>query len=371
MFNWQQLLLSRSSYSIIGRYYFSTQENIVGKPFKIILSAIAITLLLLITVACILPFVIDPNDFKPGIATAVKEKTGRELVLDGELKLSLFPWIGISTGKVTLSNAAEFQKRPFATIEESHVKVLLLPLLSKKVEVSSIILKGLVLNLAKNQQGIANWDDLYAKTTPSPTTAVTGKQDQQPEVAAAPATFSIGGIAIENAQVNWDDLKTEKHIEIKDLNLNTDKFTFNEPVGIVVSMSALNDKSKSIQTIKLNTKLSVNEQLDTFALHQSDLQVTSSGETVPGKSVTAALTATDIALDMGQQTAKISGLQLKSGDVSLAAELTGTSIKDKPSFQGPVTVAPFSPAKVLQQLAIAVPAMQDPNALSKLSASFD
>jgi AsmA family. len=65
-------------------------------------------------------------------------------------------------------------------------------------------------------------------------------------------------------------------------------------------------------------------------------------------------------------------LQLKSGDVTLAtAEMTGTSIKDKPSFQGPVTVAPFSPAKVLQQLAISLPAMQDANALSKLSANFD
>ncbi|MGZ4991544.1 MAG: AsmA family protein [Methylobacter sp.] len=340
----------------------------MGKPFKIILSVIAAMLLLLITVACILPFVIDPNDFKPEMAAAVKEKTGRELVLDGELKLSLFPWIGISTGKATLSNTPEFQDRPFATIDESHVKVLLLPLLSKKVEISNIAVKGLTLNLARNKQGIANWDDLSAKTA-APT--ATGKQDQQPGHAVAPTTFSIGGITIENARVNWDDLKTEKHIEIKDLNLNADKLTVDEPFGLVVSMAALNDQSKSIQTIKLNTELSVNEQLDTFALHHSDLQVTSSGETVPGKSVTAALTVTDIALDMGQQTAKISGLQLKSGDVSLSAELTGASIKDMPSFRGPVTVAPFNPANVLQQLAIAVPAMQDANALSKLSASFD
>jgi len=343
----------------------------VGKPFKIILSTIAAMTLLLIALACILPFVIDPNDFKPEIAAAVKGKTGRELTLDGELKLSLFPWFGISTGKIALSNAPGFQDRPFATIEESNVTVLLLPLLSKKIEVSRIVLKGLILNLAKNKQGIANWDDLTTQPA-APAVAVVDKQDEQPIPTTTPMTFTIGGMAIENARINWDDLKTEKHIELKDLNLNTDKFTFDEPAGIAVSMTAVEAGSKSIQAIKLNTELTVNEKLDTFALRHSDLQVTSSGENVPGKSLTTALTIADAALDMNQQTAKIYGLQLKSGDVTLAtAEMTGTSIKDKPSFQGPVTVAPFSPAKVLQQLAISLPAMQDANALSKLSANFD
>jgi len=343
----------------------------VGKPFKIILSTIAAMILLLIALACILPFVIDPNDFKPEIAAAVKDKTGRELILDGELKLSLFPWFGISTGKIALSNAPGFQDRPFATIEESNVTVLLLPLLSKKIEVSRIVLKGLILNLARNKQGIANWDDLSTQPV-VPAVAVVDKQDEQPIPTATPVMFTIGGMAIENARINWDDLKTEKHIELKDLNLNADKFTFDEPAGIAVSMTALEAGSTSIQAIKLNTELTVNEKLDTFALRHSDLQVTSSGENVPGKSLTTALTIADAALDMNQQTAKIYGLQLKSGDVTLAAaEMTGTSIKDKPSFQGPVTVAPFSPAKVLQQLAIALPAMQDANALGKLSANFD
>jgi AsmA protein len=344
----------------------------VGKPFKIILSTIAAMALLLIAAACILPFVIDPNDFKPEIAAAVKDKTGRELELSGELKLSLFPWLGISTGKIALSNAPDFPGQPFATIEESNVKVLLLPLLSKKVEISRIVLKGLVLNLAKNKQGIANWNDLTdSGRIPSAPSGAVGKQNEQPAPAAALGAFAIGGISIENARINWDDQKAEQHLEIKDLNLNTDKFVFDKPVGIAVSLTALDSKSNATQAIKLNTEFSVNGQLDIFALRNSDLQIVTLGENVPGKSLTASLTVAGVALDMKQQTAKISGLQLKSGDVSLSAEITGSHIMDKPSFQGPVTVAPFSPAKVMQQLAIALPAMQDPKALSNLSINFE
>jgi len=70
-----------------------------------------------------LPFFIDPNNFKPEIAAAVKDKTGRDLTITGELKLSIFPWLGISTGKMALGNAAGFQNQPFATLEESDIKV--------------------------------------------------------------------------------------------------------------------------------------------------------------------------------------------------------------------------------------------------------
>lgn len=342
----------------------------MGKPFKIILSTIAAMVLLLIIIVCILPFVIDPNDFKPEISAAVKDKTGRELVLDGELKLSLFPWVGISTGKILLSNAPGFQDQPFATIEESNIKVQLLPLLSKEIEISRIVLKGLALNLARNKQGITNWDDLTGSKDTKIAAPVDMNQQPTPTVASSPV-FTIGGISIENARVNWDDLEADRHIVITDLNLDTAKVTFDEPVDIGVSLNALDTESKAIQAIKLNTELSVNEQLNIFVLRHSELQLTTSGETVPGKSLTTVLTVDDVALDMTQQTAKVYGLQLKSGDVALSAEMTCTNIKDKPSFQGPVTVASFSPVKVMQQLNIALPVMQDANALSKLSLKFD
>lgn len=344
----------------------------MGKPFKIILSIIAALVLLLIAAICTLPLLINPNDFKPEIAAAVKDKTGRELTLDGELRLSLFPRIGISTGKLALSNAPGLQDRPFATLEESEVNVRLLPLLSKQVEVSRIVLKGLVLNLARNKQGIVNWNDLSGSgQTPSTPAVDVEKPDQQPVPTSALAVFAIGGIAIENARINWDDLKADQHIEITDLNLTTDKFSFAEPVGVAVSLNALDTGSKTLQSVKFNSQLTVNKQFEVIALRHSDLQVSSSGETVPGKSLTTSLTVADAALDMGRQTAKVSGLQLKSGDALLSADITGTSINDKPSFQGPVTVAAFSPAKFMQQLGLAAPALRDANALNKLAINFD
>lgn len=341
------------------------------KPVKIILSIIVALVFLIIITIFTLSFFIDPNNFKPEIAAAVKDKTGRDLTMSGGLKLSIFPWLGISTGKMALGNAAGFQDRPFATVEESDVKVKLLPLFTKKIEVSRIVLKGLALNLAKNQQGVSNWSDLTAsytkKITDPPSINNNGKLDETDTM----AILAIGGIDIENALINWNDQQSGKRLLIKDINLNTDKFSYDEPVAADLSLVVLNPETKFTASIKLTTGLTVNENLDIVLLNHSDLQTTAEGENIPGKSQTVTLTVADTALDTSKQTVKLSGLQLKSNDVTLSAEISGNNINDKPSFQGPVTVAPFNPAKLIKQLGIDVPVMQDANALSKLAASFN
>ena len=341
------------------------------KPVKIILSVTAAIAFLLVITIFTLPFFVDPNNFKPEIAAAVKDKTGRDLTVTGELKLSIFPWLGITTGPMVLGNASGFQEHPFATLEESDIKVKLLPLLAKKIEISRIVVKGLVLNLAKNPQGISNWADLTAadttkSTPPSPTANNNDKQDEGNVLAVS----AIGGIAIETATINWDDQHTGKHLLIKDVNLNADKFSYDQPVAVDVSLVVLNPETKFTAAIKLTTGLTVNEKLDTFALSRTDLQTTTERENSLAKPLTAALTVTDVALDRTQQTLKVSGLQLKSQELALSAEFTGNRINDTLSFQGPVTLAPFSPVNILKQLDIAVPVMQDTNALSKVAATF-
>ncbi|WP_262965320.1 AsmA family protein [Methylobacter psychrophilus] len=340
----------------------------MGKPFKIILSIIAAMFFLVAITLITLPFFIDPNNFKPEIAAAVKENTGRDLTLTGELKLSIFPWLGISTGQMVLGNAVGFQERPFATLEESTIKVKLLPLLIQKIEISRIVVKGLVLNLTKNSQGVNNWSDLKSATIK--TTSPVINNAVKPDASHALTGLTIGGIAVENALINWDDQRSEKHLLIKDVNLNSDQFDYDQPVAIDLSLVILNQETKLTQSVKLTTALTVNEKLDTLVLSHSDLQTILEGESIPGKFLTATLNVAATALDLAKQTVNVSGLVLKSKDVTLTAEIAGSSLDDKPSFQGPVSIAAFNPSEVLKQLGIAIPVMQDPNALTKSAATF-
>jgi len=341
----------------------------VRKPLKIILSIVAGLVLLVMLAVGVVVFFIDPNTFKPEIITAVKNNTGRDLVIEGDLKLAFFPTLGISTGKMLLNNVQGFGPQAFASLEESRISVELLPLLSKRIEVSGVVLTGLTLNLIKNQQGVKNWADLIARKAVPIATSIPPPQQLTP---TALSTFAISGVTLVNAQINWQNLQTGKNLLFKELNLTTDKVSFNQPIAVDLAFVADNTNTKNSATIKLNTALTINEQFDTLALSHSNLQATTVGENIPNKSLTTLLTIADSAVSLPQQTLKVTGLQLKSGDLSLTADLSGEHIKDNPALQGTVNVAAFSPAKLMKDFAITAPVMRDANALNKLvmSANF-
>ncbi|MFZ9609413.1 MAG: AsmA family protein [Methylococcales bacterium] len=127
----------------------------MGKPIKIILSVIAAITLLLTIIIFTLPFFINPNNFKPEIIAVIKHKTGKDLILTGDIKISFFPWSGVSTGKMILSNAAGFENKTFATLEESIIKINVLPLFLNEIEIEQVLIKGLTLNLEKMELDLA------------------------------------------------------------------------------------------------------------------------------------------------------------------------------------------------------------------------
>src|SRR5882762_7134669 len=100
---------------------------------------------------------VNPNAYKGGIVAAVKESTGRELRLPGDIKLSVFPWIALELGPASLGNPPGFSDEPFVSFQHASVRVKLLPLLSKRLEVGRVEVDGLDLKLLKNAEGKGNW----------------------------------------------------------------------------------------------------------------------------------------------------------------------------------------------------------------------
>jgi AsmA protein len=341
----------------------------VRNPLKIILSIVVGLVLLLVIAVGAAVLLIDPNSFKPEITAAVKNKIGRDLLIDGDLKLAFFPTLGVTTGKMTLSNAAGFDKQAFATLENCYINVELLPLLSKKIEVSGVVLSGLTLNLVKNQQGVNSWDDLIAhNTAPAVANATTTPQQL---TTAALMTFAIGSVTLDNAKILWQNQQTGKTIAITELNLKTDKVTYNQPVALDVSFVTTNVDTKTTQTIKLTTSLTVDEQLNNIALSHSNLHITLTGDNIPNKSLTSLLTITDVVASANQQSFKMTGLQFKAGDLNLNADLSGEHLKDNPQVQGKISIAEFNPNVLMQAFTISAPPMRGANSLNKLAISVN
>lgn len=184
----------------------------MAKPLKILLAVIGSLLLLLIAAAIALPLLFDPNDYRDQIAEAVKKETGREFAV-GDIRLAVFPWLRVELKQVSLGNAEGFGATPMLTAQRAELGVRLLPLLQdKRIVASRVTLEGVAAQLSVNAEGRNNWQDLIKPVDPA------APVDEQP-IAQRIQKLDIGGIALDQVQLGYDDQQAGKKYQLDDLKL--------------------------------------------------------------------------------------------------------------------------------------------------------
>ena len=180
---------------------------------------IGAVILLAVLAAALLPLVFDEEDLKGAISAEVHRQTGRELSIEGALDFSVFPWLALEVGDLSLSNAEGFGEQPLAEIGQARVGVALMPLLRRQISVDEVRLDGLALNLAVDSSGRSNWEDLAAAGATAEPAPADEKQPSAGEMTLA--GLAIGGVEITDAGVIWDDQQAAARYEISGLNLLT------------------------------------------------------------------------------------------------------------------------------------------------------
>lgn len=178
----------------------------------------ALVALLIFAVVTIAVF-FNPNDYREEIELVVEKNTGRELRIEGELSLSIFPWLAVEMGKTQLGNAADFGEQPMVSFETARLSVRLMPaLLRQDFQVATARLDGLELNLAINEQGRSNWQDFLD--------AMDAKEQMQAPEEGGPGqhdeatALNIAGIEIMNSAIRYVDAQAGTDVLLNDLNID-------------------------------------------------------------------------------------------------------------------------------------------------------
>ncbi len=112
----------------------------------------------------VVALVFDPNTYKADLVRIVQEKTGRQLVIDGKLRFTFFPHVGVAVDRLVLSGPAGAGR--FASVGEARLGLALLPLLTRRLVAEHVELAGLDLELVKRADGTTNFDDLLGRDEP-------------------------------------------------------------------------------------------------------------------------------------------------------------------------------------------------------------
>ncbi len=326
------------------------------------------TLFIVITLAVVL--FVDPNDFKDDITQAVQEATGRELELQGDIELSVFPWLGLSLGAAQLSNAAGFEEAVFARVESVEIKFKLLPLLLKqRIEMKTVQLRGLRVNLSRIADGRSNWDDLLAPSASSQ--SETTADEPQPASPATPlAAVAIGGVNIEDAQIRWDDQQAGQRVVIENLNLRTGPIALREPIDFQLSTQLSLSAPALSMPIELGGRLTLDVDAQRYRLDDLVMSVSLRSDLLPVSPLDVRISAS-VDAELAQQRVSISGLHVQALGLATKVTLNLQQILSSPQVTGELSVAAFSPRDLATRLGIVLPKTADAKVLTKASLTMD
>ena len=126
--------------------------------WKWVLGIAAVFIFILVVTAYLILASYDYNKLKPRITQAVKDATGRELTLGGDIELAIGFSPSLVVADVMLANAPWGSQPQMMKAEKLQVQVHLLPLLFEDVEFDRIGLTGVEVLLETEATGKGNWE---------------------------------------------------------------------------------------------------------------------------------------------------------------------------------------------------------------------
>ncbi len=309
-------------------------------------------LALLIIALLAIWLIVNPNDYKGRIAQAVKDSTGRELSLAGDIKLSVFPWIALELGPASLGSPPGFGNEPFAAVRHAALRIKLLPLLHRQLQIGRVRVDGLDLRLKKNAAGKGNWEDFGRGQPAAPTNGSGGGEALQ----------DLAGLVVTDSRVAFQD-KLFEHV-----NLEVGHLSAHTPVPVKFSLDMVSGAAS--RPIHIDSQF--NAALDTVAQRYrlSGLQVKGTYSPKTGAAgLPWQLSAPDLSLDLALQTLAAPNLSLELAAARIHGNIVGRKIVDAPRMSGSFQLASLALRDFLRQLGMTPPVTRDTRALSKLTAS--
>lgn len=192
---------------------------------RLIAILVGIVLLLVAAVVAV-PMLIPMETYKARIAGAVKEQTGRDLRMDGDIGLSFFPVIAVSVEDVGISNASWAKEAEMASMQEMRAALKLMPLFRGAVEIDSFVLVDPIIHLEVRRDGTPNWQ---FETAREPTQAPPREAGDAPSGGVAVSEISIGEISIRNGRASYANAQTGASYVADSVNVDIELPSLDSP----------------------------------------------------------------------------------------------------------------------------------------------
>jgi uncharacterized protein involved in outer membrane biogenesis len=167
------------------------------------------------------PYIVDADAYKPALVRAVKEATGRELVIAGPLRLSMFPEPRISARQVHFANAVGTEGAQMLDVRWIGASPSWPALLRGRLEVGRLVLYQPNITLETDADGVPNWQF-------KPGAGAT-------QAAGAPASgfhLAVGALKIVRGTLSYTNPRTRRTVKAEDIEATASVGSLDGPFSI-------------------------------------------------------------------------------------------------------------------------------------------
>ena len=219
----------------------------------------------------------DINQYRPQIIAGVKDATGRDLSIDGDLELSVSLSPTVRAEGIRLTNASWGSEPHMVEIEEVEANLSLLPLLTGSIQINLVDLKGADILLETSPDGTPNWEFDTAGGAPA----------EDASSGSAPG-ISIGALELEDIDLTYRDGSALTEVSVDDVKISGD---LNPTAPIIRQLSVTDvsvgqssgegDSSIEIESIEASASSNRAPIALTAIVEIDDIEVEATGEIGP------------------------------------------------------------------------------------------
>ncbi len=186
---------------------------------------LGILIVVLIGAILIVPSFLNWNEYKDQIEQTASDYTGRDVMIRGDISLSLLPTSALSVKDVSVTNLDGGRAEYMLSLKSLDIKVsfpsVIASLFGGKVKVEKFILVDPVVALEVLPDGRVNWE-LGGETSPSQSQTTT-------------ADISLDKFQIVGGQVSFEDMASQQMELLRKINANVKVKSINGPFDVTGS----------------------------------------------------------------------------------------------------------------------------------------
>ena len=296
-----------------------------------------LVLLAVLAVLTVTVFV-DPNRYRGQIERRVTRVTGQPFKITGDLRISWWPWLAITTGPSQFGAPEGPSSQPIVRWQTGRVGARLVPLLKGQLLVDTIRLEGANVYLVRHADGTTNWDPVLAafRNKPAPSPA----EEPPPSGEETPPGAEVSGFQLRKGALTYVDERpaSARTLSATNWDLDIGEWRAGSTFPVETQLALAIGNTVHAEDVKISTRLHLSDDANDIDLFGLDFSGHIHGGKLPDAGLPLEFEVSRMAVRLSPLDVSISELSSRVQTVRLTTSVqAGETGEDKALYiRGPI-----------------------------------